>query len=31
MEDPAEWTEERIRTAAAKINSEKGPEGDFDD
>jgi fructose/tagatose bisphosphate aldolase len=31
MEDPAEWTEHRIRAAAAKINSEKGPEGDFDD
>jgi hypothetical protein len=31
MEDPAEWTEERIRAAAAKIDSEKGPEGDFDD
>jgi hypothetical protein len=31
MEDPAEWTEEKIRAAAAKINSDKGPEGDFDD
>ncbi len=31
MEEPSEWTEEKIRTAAAKINSDKGPEGDFED
>ena len=31
MEDPADWTEEKIRAAAAKIDSDKGPEGDFDD
>ena len=31
IEDPADWTEEKIRTAAAKIDSDKGPEGDFDD
>jgi hypothetical protein len=30
-EDPAEWTEEKIRAAAAKIDADKGPEGDFDD
>jgi len=31
IEDPAEWTEERIRVAASKIDSDKGAEGDFDD
>jgi fructose/tagatose bisphosphate aldolase len=31
IEDPAEWTEEKIRVAASKIDSDKGPEGDFDD
>jgi fructose/tagatose bisphosphate aldolase len=31
MEDPAEWTEEKIRAAAAKIDSDKGAEGDYDD
>ena len=31
MEDPADWTEEKIRAAAAKIDSDKGAEGDFDD
>jgi len=30
-EDPAEWTEEKIRAAASEIDSDKGPEGDFDD
>lgn len=31
IEDPAEWTEAKIRERAAKISSEKGPKGDFDD
>ena len=31
IEDPAEWTPEKIVTRAASITSEKGPEGDFDD
>jgi fructose-bisphosphate aldolase class II len=31
LEDPAEWTEEKIRARAATISSDKGPEGDFDD
>ena len=31
MEDPAEWTEAKIRERAAKISSDKGPEGDFED
>ena len=31
IEDPAEWTEDKIRAAAALICSDKGPEGDFDD
>ena len=31
IEDPGEWTEEKIRVAASKIDSDKGPEGDFDD
>jgi len=31
IEDPAEWTEERIRVAASKLDSDKGPEGDFED
>jgi fructose/tagatose bisphosphate aldolase len=31
VEDPADWTEDKIRTAAAKIDSDKGPEGDFED
>ncbi len=30
-EDPAEWTEPKIREAAKGIKSDKGPEGDFDD
>lgn len=31
IENPDEWTEEKIKERAAAINSEKGPEGDFDD
>jgi fructose/tagatose bisphosphate aldolase len=31
IEDPAEWTESKIRVAASKIDSDKGAEGDFDD
>jgi len=31
LEDPAEWTEAEIRRKAALIDSDKGPEGDFDD
>jgi len=31
MEDPSEWTEEMIVKKAALIDSDKGPEGDFDD
>ena len=31
IEDPAEWTESRIRERAAGIGSDKGPAGDFDD
>jgi fructose/tagatose bisphosphate aldolase len=31
IEDPAEWTESKIREAASKIDSDKGAEGDFDD
>lgn len=31
IEDPAEWTEDKIRERAALIGSDKGPEGDFDD
>jgi fructose/tagatose bisphosphate aldolase len=31
IEDPKEWTEEKIREKAAKINADKGPEGDFED
>lgn len=31
IEDPAEWTEEKIRERAAKISADKGPEGDFED
>jgi fructose/tagatose bisphosphate aldolase len=30
-EEPGEWTEEKIRVAASKIASDKGPEGDFED
>ncbi len=31
IEDPAEWTEEKIRQKAKTIDSDKGPEGDFSD
>jgi len=31
IENPAEWTAERIREKAKHISSDKGPEGDFDD
>ncbi len=31
IEDPAEWTPELIRKRAALIDSDKGPEGDWDD
>lgn len=30
-EDPADWTPEMIRAKAAELDSDKGPEGDFDD
>ena len=30
-EDPAEWTESKIKEKAEAIHSDKGPEGDFDD
>jgi len=31
IEDPAEWTPEKIIKRAATIDSDKGPEGDFED
>jgi fructose-bisphosphate aldolase class II len=31
IEDPNEWTSEKIVQRAATIVSDKGPEGDFDD
>ncbi len=31
IEDPTEWTEEKILKKAESIDSDKGPEGDFDD
>jgi hypothetical protein len=31
IEDPAQWTPEKIKERAAAIESDKGPEGDFDD
>ena len=31
IEDPAEWTKEKIRERAANLNTDKGPAGDFDD
>ena len=31
IEDPTEWTEEKIRQRAATIDWDKGPEGEFDD
>jgi fructose-bisphosphate aldolase, class II len=31
IEDPAEWTEEKIHARAEKLAADKGPEGDFED
>ncbi|MHC5038088.1 MAG: class II fructose-bisphosphate aldolase [Planctomycetota bacterium] len=31
IEDPADWTEARIREKGATLETDKGPEGDFDD
>ena len=31
IEDPAEWTEEKILERAASLSTKKGPDGDFDD
>jgi len=31
IDDPAEWTDEKIRERAGKISSDKGSEGNFDD
>ena len=31
IESPEEWTKEKIRQKATALDSEKGPEGDFDD
>ncbi|MFH1914749.1 MAG: class II fructose-bisphosphate aldolase [Pseudomonadota bacterium] len=31
FEDPADWTEEKIKARAAEIDTDKGPKGDFDD
>ncbi len=31
IEDPADWTEKRIKERAKGLSSDKGPEGDFDD
>jgi len=31
LEDPEEWTEDKIREKAKKLSSDKGLEGDFDD
>lgn len=31
LEDPAEWTEEKILAKAASIDSDKGPAGNFED
>lgn len=31
IEDPTDWTEEKIHKKASAIDSNKGPEGDFDD
>jgi len=31
IEDPSEWTEVKIRQRAARIVTDKGPEGDFED
>ncbi|MBC8318021.1 MAG: class II fructose-bisphosphate aldolase [Desulfobulbaceae bacterium] len=31
IEDPADWTPEKIISRAAELDTDKGPEGDFDD
>jgi fructose-bisphosphate aldolase class II len=31
LEDPGEWTEEKIIERARSLDTDKGPEGDFDD
>ena len=31
IEDPADWTKEKIIARAAELDTDKGPEGDFDD
>ena len=31
IESPEDWTEEKIREKASALDSDKGPEGDFDD
>ncbi len=31
IEDPGDWTEDKIRERAAALDSDKGPAGDFDD
>ena len=31
IEDPANWTEEKIKERAKKLDGNKGPDGDFDD
>jgi hypothetical protein len=31
IDDPAEWTDDKIKERAAGISADKGPEGDFDD
>ena len=31
IEDPMDWTEDKIREKAKKLNIDKGPEGDFED
>ena len=31
IEDPEEWTEEKIKERGVALNSDKGPKGDFDD
>ncbi len=31
IESPEDWTEEKIRARAAELDSNKGPDGDFDD
>jgi len=31
IEDPARWTEEKIKEKAVRLRGDKGPEGNFDD